>query len=141
MLPIVSVLDGRVMEAVLTPTFFHSILHMRSKSNQISAGNTKEWTSRPDWTNNFGAPLEEGHKTSKNILSGLILHPQPKHKLSRSSDTGCAFVTALPELLGDDVPDRTRHSILPLEEVEITQDVLRRVDTISTEEGSDCRKP
>lgn len=116
------------------------ILHMREKSEQVSRANSgKDWTDRPDWTNNFGAPVDSVHKSPKTILSGLTASAHQKHRLSRLQDTGCAFVTTLPELLVDDSENVSRQSAFPLQKVEIRQDVLRKVDTISLDDNVGAR--
>lgn len=118
-----------------------SILHMRSKPDEVSRAGTADWTDRPDWTNHFGAPIERGQKPTSKMLANLNFTVGPKHHLSRCRDTGSAVVAGLAELHIDDIYDVPRHPSISLAKVEIRQDVLQKVDTMSLEEEEDESKP
>lgn len=107
---------------------------MRSKADEVSQAGTGSWTDRADWTNNFGAPIENKRKTSAKTLFGLAPTAAPKHKLSRFQDSGLAFVT-VPELLVDDFCNAPQTPVNALERITVTQDVHQKVDTSSLNEA------
>lgn len=109
-----------------------SILHLRTKSDVVTQHGTSasDWTGRPDWTNNFGAPFKAREETHE-IPSGIKAMWRPKHRLSRFSDTGVATILTVPELRMDNVPPSPEQHVVHLAEVQITQDVIRKIDTMS----------
>lgn len=61
-----------------------------------------------------------------------------KHRLSRFRDSGTATVHTIPELqVLDSIDSTLPHVDAPLIKVEIKQDVLRKIDTISDIEAED----
>lgn len=92
-----------------------------------------DWTGRPDWTNNFGAPLKAREETNK-LPSGIKAIWRPKHRLSRFSDTGVTTILTVPELRIDNVPPSPEQHAVQLAEVQITQDVICKIDNMQESE-------
>lgn len=114
-------------------TLVYSILHLRAKGTQSIHTNSNSLTERPDWTNNFGKPLEEGKK-GFSLGSNSI---RPKLHLSRLHDTGVSYLSDT----GTDRPsvsfvdnDSSDAPMIPAQ-VSVTEQKTFEVDTMTEEES------